>query len=244
MSLTWVRITLFRYLKCYYREERVKLFCSRGQISESLQQHLFKIRKNFSTDMTEEQIAWWNSKFSVTATVQRESRWASPRGVGEVYTTIGPLLVLPCSSTASLYCSTQQAPFLSHWLLLWKTDSLLIPNFFHQGREGTFSRTDPHSSKKHSLVAVCRWGPGLLDGGNKDGPSMCPGSTQASEKTDTATDPCQVLRPSAVIEISTRGPGGTKDVQLTQPDWAKEDQGGFSGRVDSGSCTRIGWGKH
>ena len=77
----------------------------------------------------------------------------------------------------------------------------------------------------------------------KNEASMCPGSTQAGGKTDPATDAREGVRPSAVLQISTRGPGGTKAVQLTQPDWGKKGQGGFSGAVDSGSSAEIGQGK-
>lgn len=72
---------------------------------------------------------------------------------------------------------------------------------------------------------------------------MRPGSTQAGEKTDPSTDAREGVRPSAVIQISTRGPGGTKAVQLTQPDWGKKGQGGFSAGVDSGSGAEVGQGK-
>ena len=69
----------------------------------------------------------------------------------------------------------------------------------------------------------------LLDRGNKDGASVCPGSTQAGEKTDPSTDVGEVVRPKAGIMISTTGPAGTKGVPPTQPDWGRRVKEDLSG---------------
>ena len=80
----------------------------------------------------------------------------------------------------------------------------------------------------------------LLDRGNKDGASVCPGSIQAREKTDIG----EVVRPKAGIMISTFKGSRRHKGSLTNPAGVgKEGPGGSFRGVDSGSCVKIGQGK-